>query len=139
MPEPINKALYSRVKAAADKKFLAPTSIYKSAWIVAEYKRRGGKYQAAAKKDQGLARWFKERWVDVTRPIKDKKGKIIDYEDCGRKKASASGVYPVCRPVNHITTQTPKTISELSKRSISKAKREKQTVKHRGHIKFDKK
>lgn len=43
--EPINKALYARVKAAAKKKFKVFPSAYASAWIVREYKKRGGKYK----------------------------------------------------------------------------------------------
>ena len=42
---PTNKALYSRVKAEAKRKF-APNwpSAYGSAWLVREYKKRGGRY-----------------------------------------------------------------------------------------------
>jgi len=44
MATPKNKALYSRVKTAAKKKFKAYPSAYASAWIVREYKKRGGTY-----------------------------------------------------------------------------------------------
>ena len=40
MPEPINKSLYDKVKKLADKKFNSKTGIYKSSWIVKEYKKR---------------------------------------------------------------------------------------------------
>lgn len=43
--EPTDKALYARVKAAAKKKFKVTPSAYSSAWIVREYKKRGGKYR----------------------------------------------------------------------------------------------
>tara|TARA_Y100000592_G_scaffold15967_2_gene23495 strand:+ start:43 stop:231 length:189 start_codon:yes stop_codon:yes gene_type:complete len=39
-----NKALYSRVKAAAKKKFDVYPSAYANAWLVREYKKRGGTY-----------------------------------------------------------------------------------------------
>ena len=39
-----NKALYSRVKAAAKKKFDVYPSAYANAWLVKEYKKRGGTY-----------------------------------------------------------------------------------------------
>ena len=39
-----NKALYSRVKAAAKKKFDVYPSAYANAWLVKEYKRLGGTY-----------------------------------------------------------------------------------------------
>lgn len=140
MPIPIDQSLYDRVKKEADKKFLAPTSIYKSAWIVSEYKKRGGIYKEDHKNPkQGLIRWFKERWVDLTRPILDKKGHIIDYEECGRKEASIKGIYPLCRPVNRITKETPKTVKEISTKSIEQAKKDKQKIKEKGHINFQKK
>jgi hypothetical protein len=37
---PTNKKLYDQVKKEADAKFLAPTSVYKSAWIIREYKKK---------------------------------------------------------------------------------------------------
>ena len=43
-PTPKNKALYSRVKAEAKKKFDVYPSAYANAWLVREYKKRGGTY-----------------------------------------------------------------------------------------------
>ena len=43
---PTNKALYSRVKAAAKAKFDVYPSAYANGWLVQEYKGRGGKYKA---------------------------------------------------------------------------------------------
>lgn len=43
-PTPKNKALYARVKAAAKKKFDVYPSAYANAWLVREYKKRGGTY-----------------------------------------------------------------------------------------------
>jgi hypothetical protein len=48
--EPTNKALYSRVKAAAKKKFKVYPSAYANAWLVKEYKKRGGKYKTTTAK-----------------------------------------------------------------------------------------
>lgn len=138
MPTPLDKALYEKVKAEADKKFLAPTSIYKSSWIVAEYKRRGGIYAEPKQKNQGLLRWYRERWVDLTRPIKDKKGHVVDYQDCGRKEATTTGTYPLCRPLHRITRDTPTTVKELSAKAIQKAERDKQKIKQKGHVTFEK-
>lgn len=139
MPEPVDKALYASVKADADRKFLAPTSIYKSSWIVAEYKRRGGIYAEPRQKSQGLLRWFREKWVDITRPIKDKQGKTVGYEDCGRKEATTKGTYPLCRPLKRITKDTPRTVSEIPKKDIRAAEKEKQKIKQKGHIRFGEK
>ena len=129
-PKPIDKELYAKVKSEADQKFLAPTSAYKSAWIVREYKKRNGRYQpqAISKQSHGLLRWFKEKWVDITNPRKPN-------EPCGRKKASTDGVYPVCRPSVKVTKETPKTIGELKANVVEKAVREKQQLKNRGRLK----
>jgi len=43
--EPTNKALYARVKAAAKRKFAVYPSAYANAWLVREYKKRGGGYR----------------------------------------------------------------------------------------------
>ena len=45
--KPTNPQLYSRVKAQAKKKFDRWPSAYGSAWLVEEYKRRGGGYRTA--------------------------------------------------------------------------------------------
>ncbi len=45
--KPTNPALYSRVKAEAKRKFDRWPSAYGSAWLVKEYKRRGGGYRKA--------------------------------------------------------------------------------------------
>ena len=44
-PKPANPALYARVKAAAKKKFDVYPSAYANAWLVREYKKRGGTYK----------------------------------------------------------------------------------------------
>lgn len=41
---PKNKALYSRVKSEAKRKFKVWPSAYASGWLTKEYKRRGGTY-----------------------------------------------------------------------------------------------
>tara|TARA_A100001201_G_scaffold134851_1_gene122741 strand:+ start:190 stop:381 length:192 start_codon:yes stop_codon:yes gene_type:complete len=42
---PTNKKLYARVKAAARRKFAVYPSAYANAWLVREYKKRGGRYR----------------------------------------------------------------------------------------------
>ena len=42
---PVNKALYSRVKSEAKRKFAVYPSAYANAWLVREYKKRGGTYK----------------------------------------------------------------------------------------------
>ena len=48
-PKPKNAALYSRVKAEAKKKFDVYPSAYANAWLVREYKKRGGGYRTVSK------------------------------------------------------------------------------------------
>ena len=47
---PVNKALYSRVKAEAKRKFKVSPSAYANAWLVREYKKRGGTYRPESKR-----------------------------------------------------------------------------------------
>jgi hypothetical protein len=131
---PLNKTLYDKVKKKADIKFLAKTSIYKSSWIVKEYKKLGGKYSGEKSKKHGLLRWYKEEWIDLNRPIK-KNGKTIGYKKCGRY-STKNNLYPLCRPLKRISKDTPKTLNELSKNTISKAKKIKNKLKENGKVKF---
>jgi hypothetical protein len=75
-----------------------------------------------------LDRWFKEKWVDISR--KDKSGK---YAPCGRKDTD-SGKYPKCRPSKRVNRETPVTTRGLTEkeeksaiRKKRKAEREKKT------------
>jgi hypothetical protein len=136
MPSPIDKELYKRVKKMADKKFPSKTGIYKSSWIVKEYKKRGGEYKGQKPSKSGLKRWYKEEWVDLNRPIKDRSGKIIGYEQCGRDKLPSTIKYPLCRPMKRISKKTPKTVGELSRRSIKKAQKQKSKVRGKEYIQF---
>ena len=136
-PRPTNKSLYNYVKQLANKKFKSKSGIYRSSWIVSEYKRRGGKYSGKKSSSSGLKRWYKEKWVDLNRPIRNSKGKIIGYKPCGRFKIKGSkGKYPLGRPSKRINKGTPRTYSSISSKSIRRAKREKSRIKHRGNIKF---
>ena len=55
-----------------------------------------------AKTQGGLTKWFKEKWVDISRP---KKGG--GYAACGRKKASGKK-YPKCVPAAKAASMTKK-------------------------------
>lgn len=48
---PTNPALYARVKAEAKRKFNVYPSAYANAWLVREYKKRGGGYRTVTKGD----------------------------------------------------------------------------------------
>ena len=120
MNVPVNKALYSRVKAEAKRKFKVYPSAYANAWLVREYKKRGGTYRVeknVARSSGGLTRWFKENWVDV------KTGK-----PCGRSKGEKRG-YPACRPKKRVSSKTPKTVGEMTASEKASFKREKTSSK----------
>ena len=72
---------------------------------------------------KNLNRWFKEKWVDVSRT---KDGK---HPPCGRSKGKLSGKgYPKCRPSIKVSSKTPKTSGSMSsgeKQAATKRKRSK--------------
>ena len=114
---PVNKALYSRVKAEAKRKFAVYPSAYANAWLVREYKNVvaliAQELKNVARSSGGLTRWFKEKWVDV------KTGK-----PCGRSKGEKRG-YPACRPSKRVSSKTPKTTGEMTAAEKARFKREK--------------
>ena len=111
---PAKPALYSRVKAEAKRKFKIFPSAYASAYIVREYKKRGGTYTGRKSKRKGIARWMREKWTTQ------------DGSPCGSKKFI--GVKK-CRPTVRISKETPVTWQELkAKRKATEAVREKKRV-----------
>lgn len=123
MGGPANARLYAAVKREASSRFLAPTSAYKSAWIVREYKKRGGTY-VGGRTREGLKRWFREKWVDVA-----------TRKPCGRRSSGTKGPYPLCRPSVRVTKKTPATVRELSAATLRRARARK--LKHQGKVSFD--
>ena len=70
-----------------------------------------------------LRRWFKEKWVDVSR--KDKDGK---HPPCGRGEAKTdSKGYPKCRPSKKVSKDTPKTSRSMSPKEKKAATRRKRS------------
>ena len=51
--------------------------------------------------NEDLGRWFKEKWVDVSKKVKGK------HPPCGRKDADGKS-YPKCRPSKKVSKETPK-------------------------------
>jgi hypothetical protein len=61
---------------------------------------------------ENLSRWFREKWVDVSKKIDGK------HPPCGRKSADGEKGrkgYPKCRPQKKVSKETPKTASSYSK------------------------
>jgi hypothetical protein len=111
---PTNKNLYNKVKAEAKRKFKAWPSAYGSAWLVKEYKRRGGKYSGKKSKSSGISRWMEEKWINIC--------KLPKKVSCGRTKLSKNWKknYPVCRPSKRVNSSTPLLASQLDKSKIKK-------------------
>jgi hypothetical protein len=80
------------------------------------------KYSAMDALSEDLKRWFKEKWVDISR--KDKSGK---HPPCGRAKASGKK-YPKCRPSVRVSSETPETSGEMSDKEKKSAVRQKRTA-----------
>ena len=106
MSEPTNKKLYEKVKAEVYKKY-PQHSAYRSGLLVKEYKSQGGEYSGKENQSTGLNLWFKENW-------RNSRGEV------GYKYKS-----DVYRPTKRISKTTPATFSELSKKEIDRARREK--------------
>jgi hypothetical protein len=58
---------------------------------------------------EDLRRWFKEKWVDVSRKVGGK------HPPCGRKSADGKA-YPKCRPSKKVSKETPKVASSYDKK-----------------------
>lgn len=112
---PKDTKLYNRIKLRIYDKYPIH-SAYRSGLLVKEYKKAYKKkyksddaYTGKKTSKKGLARWFKEEW-------KNQRGEV------GYK--TASDIY---RPTIRVTKKTPTTISELSKKQITIARREKKS------------
>lgn len=134
--QPTNPELWSRAKAAAKSKFKVYPSAYANGFAAKWYKSKGGGWrkkkstnessspvqQAAIainmkKKgikpknenvNEDLRRWFKEKWVDVSKKVDGK------HPPCGRKDADGKS-YPKCRPSKKVSSETPKIASSYDK------------------------
>ena len=125
MPIPRDKKLYNKVKQDIYTKHIKH-SAYRSGILVKTYKKKFKKkynnnnnnnkepYIGKKSKKSGLKRWFREKWVN-------QRGEI------GYKYKS-----DIYRPSKRITTKTPKTHKELTKKNIKRAR----TIKYKkGRVK----
>ena len=58
--------------------------------------------------EEDLRKWFKEKWVDVSKKVDGK------HPPCGRKDANGKS-YPKCRPSKKVSSETPKVASSYDK------------------------
>lgn len=115
--QPTNPSLWSRAKSAAKSKFKVYPSAYANGWAAKWYKSKGGGWKKKKKKsanesdepvNEDLRRWFKEKWVDVSKKVDGK------HPPCGRKDADGKS-YPKCRPSKKVSSETPKVASSYDK------------------------
>jgi len=119
MSEPADSKLYNKVKKQIYKKY-PKHSAYRSGILVRSYKEQFKKKYGNTKPYLGkkstsrLVRWFKEEW-------RNQRG-TTGYK-------FKSDIY---RPTRRISKSTPTTFSELSKKQLTRARREK---KKKGRVK----
>jgi hypothetical protein len=112
---PSDKILYEKIKKSIFSKNPI-NSAYRSGTVVREYKKQfQAKYGSKKpyignKSNTGLTRWFKEDWKNQN----------------GKKGYQMKG--DIYRPTKKITSKTPKTLKEMSKSDISKARKKKKSV-----------
>ena len=68
--------------------------------------------------EEDLGRWFKEKWVDVSKKVDGK------HPPCGRKDADGKA-YPKCRPSKKVSSETPKVASSYDKEDKKKMTQQK--------------
>ena len=101
--------IYKRALTEANRVYGTGSSIYRSGYIVQQYKKMGGMMRSPQKTSpkKGLQRWFREEWIQVIPYLKHKK-----VVPCGRSPGTNRRL-PACRPLYRITEETPITIPEL--------------------------
>ena len=112
---PLDRALYDDVVAEAKERFAVWPSAYASGWVVRTYKARGGRYSGEKDRREGIAKWFGEEWVDLSRPLHDEDGNLVGYEPCGRRHAHPSA-YPKCRPLAEALRMSPREVASAVRR-----------------------
>jgi hypothetical protein len=115
---PLNKKLYERVKAEIYPRYKKP-SAYRSGAVVKRYKDLGGKFRD--NNGRPLARWFKEEWKDVG--------------NWGKANYGALPPYPVYRPTERISKDTPLTPEEIDPENLQLQIAEKQKIRGEQNLK----
>ncbi len=107
----VNKKLYFSIKQKLRRRVKRAGrrwGAYDSGRLVREYKNSGGKYNPVKVKSS-LNRWYAEKWINACVWPK--------IQSCGRKNMTKKPTY--CRPLHRISNKTPKTVKELSRKTIS--------------------
>jgi len=118
---PTDAKLYAKVVAIVKARVDRWPSAYASGQVVNEYKKLMQTKNKPAytndvnKNNTGLARWYKEKWIDI------RTGK-----ECGTHEKN---MYPTCRPSKRINNYTPVTANELTQKQKTHMIKEKQKAK----------
>jgi len=92
--KPLDMELYNKVKDEIYKKN-PKHSLFRSAQVVKEYKKRGGKYDDEESPKMNIRKWFKQRWISLNDYYHD--DTIIP---CGNSDTYEKfNEYPLCRPL----------------------------------------
>ena len=102
--QPTNPKLYEEVKEDVYEK-IPQHSLYRSAQLVKEYKKRGGKYKGSNK--DNIGKWFKQDWISLNDFVRG------DIRECGDSKADEYNEKVVCRPIKIAKNLTDKQIQKL--------------------------
>jgi len=114
--KPLDQELYDKVKAEIYKKN-PKHSLFRSAQISKEYKRRGGKWDTKKKPEFGIRKWFNQNWITLNDYYHDDKIVPCGSSDTYEKYDE----YPLCRPL--------KIAKDLGKEKIGKMLKKKKGPK----------
>jgi len=120
----LKKFYYSKPRPNIKKAQPTPSDVHVDAIFTIPKKKKKKKVveMAITKRSGGLSTWFREDWVDISRP---KKGG--GFEPCGRSDAS-SGKYPKCVPASKAAKMTP----EQRRSAISRKRKAESSQKREG-------
>jgi hypothetical protein len=109
--KPTNPSLWAQCLSWARSKYKVCPSAYCNGAAAKRYKSKGGGWKKKSTNEsvnEDLKRWFKEKWVDVSKKVDGK------HPPCGRKDADGKS-YPKCRPSKKVSSETPKVASSYDK------------------------
>jgi hypothetical protein len=151
--KPTNPALWAQCLAWARSRYKVCPSAYCNGAAAKRYKSKGGGWRKKKKEtneasspaqqaaiainmkkkgiepknenvNEDLKRWFKEKWVDVSKKVDGK------HPPCGRKDADGKA-YPKCRPSKKVSSKTPKVASSYDKGEKKAMTQQKRTAERK--------
>jgi hypothetical protein len=91
--KPKDKTLYNDIKKKIYKK-IPKHSLYRSALIQKEYKKKGGEYIDTEHNNKlNIPLWFNQKWISINDYVRG------DIVECGNNTAEQYNEYPLCRPL----------------------------------------